>query len=148
MTKVDLAVTVMDQGSASVMRVTEADAGYVACSESSAVLTLSKEREDVELRSLPSMGESGTRRYEGGKARSKQRYGGTPVYVTAGWVWGLDAGRGIVENSDCGVGGGVNDDEVESENDGDGVRELEGDESPAGVCTAFVIGSKTRTRLP
>ena len=73
MTKVDLAVTVMDQGSASVNNVIEEDAGYVACSESIAILTLSNEREDAELRSLPRAGESGTRRYEGGKARSKQR---------------------------------------------------------------------------
>ena len=73
MTKVDLVVTVMDQGSASVNKVIEGDAGYVACSESSVMLTLSKEREDAELRSLPKAGESGTRRYEGGNARSKQR---------------------------------------------------------------------------
>lgn len=73
MTKVDLAVTVTDQGRASVNSVIEEDAGYVACSESKVVLMLSKEREDAELRSLPKAGESGTRRYEGGKARSKQR---------------------------------------------------------------------------
>jgi len=42
----------------------------------------------------------------------------------------------------------VNDDEVESENVGDGVRELEDDDGSAGLCTAFVIGSRTRTRLP
>jgi len=72
-TKVDLAVTVTDQGRASVNSVIEEDAGYVACSESKVVLMLSKEREDAELRSLPKAGESGTRRYEGGKARSKQR---------------------------------------------------------------------------
>ena len=42
----------------------------------------------------------------------------------AGWIWALGAGRGIVENNDWGVGGVVNDDEVESENVGDGVREL------------------------
>jgi len=71
-----------------------------------------------------------------------------PVYVTAGWIWALDAGRGIVENNDCGVGGVVNDDEVDSENVGDGVRELGGGESSAGLWTAFVIGSKRRTRLP
>jgi len=70
------------------------------------------------------------------------------VYVMAGWIWALDAGRGIVENNDCGVGGVVNDDEVESENVGDGVRVLESGESSAGVWTAFVIGSKRRTRLP
>ena len=73
MTKVDLVVTVMDHGRASVNKVIEGEAGYVACSESSDRLTLSKEREDAELRSLPRAGESGTRRYEGGKARSKQR---------------------------------------------------------------------------
>ena len=72
MTKVDLAVTVMAQGRASVSKVIEGAAGYVACSESSVRLTLSEEREDAELRSLPA-GESGMRRYEGGKARSKQR---------------------------------------------------------------------------
>jgi len=72
-TKVDFAVTVMDQGRASVNKVIEEDAGYVACSESSVGLALSNEREDAELRSLPRAGESGTRRYEGGKARSKQR---------------------------------------------------------------------------
>ena len=70
------------------------------------------------------------------------------MYVIAGWIWALDAGRGIVENNDCGVGGVVNDDEVESENVGEGVRELRGGESSAGLWTAFVIGSKTRTRLP
>ena len=73
MTNVDLVVTVMDQGRTSVNRVIEGDAGYVACSESTVMLTLSKEREDAELRSLPKAGESGTRKYEGGKARSKQR---------------------------------------------------------------------------
>ena len=73
MTKVDVAVTVMDQGRASVNKMIEAAAGYVACSESSVVLSVSNEREDDELRSLPRVGESGTRRYEGGKARSKQR---------------------------------------------------------------------------
>jgi len=71
-----------------------------------------------------------------------------PVYVMAGWIWGLDAGRGIVENNDCGVGGAVNDDAVDSESVGDGVRGLEGGDGSAGLCTAFVIGSKTRTRLP
>ena len=60
----------------------------------------------------------------------------------------IGAGRGAVANSDCGVGGGVNDDAVDSENVGDGVRGLEGGDSSAGVCTAFVIGSRTRTRLP
>lgn len=70
------------------------------------------------------------------------------MYVIAGWICCLDAGRGIVENSDCGVGGAVNDDAVESESVGDGVRGLDGGESSAGMCTAFVIGSKTRTRLP
>jgi len=72
-TKVDLVVAVMDHGRASVNKVIEGEAGYVACSESSDKLMLSKEREDAELRSLPMVGESGTRRYEGGKARSKQR---------------------------------------------------------------------------
>jgi len=146
-TKVDLAVTVMDRGRASVIKVIVWDAGYVACSESSVVSTLSKEWEDVELRSLPRAGESGTRRYEGGKARSKQRWGGGPVYVMAGWIWGLSAGSGIVENNDCGVGGMVNDDALESENVGDGVRGLEGDESSAALWTVFTRGSKTRTRL-
>ena len=73
MTNVDFAVTVTDQGRASVNKVIEGNAGYVACSESGVVLTLSEEREDDELRSLLRVGESGTRRYEGGKARSKQR---------------------------------------------------------------------------
>ena len=68
-----MVVTVMDQGRASVNNVIEGDAGYVACSESNVMLTLSIEREDAELRSLPKAGESGTGRYEGGKARSKQR---------------------------------------------------------------------------
>ena len=71
-----------------------------------------------------------------------------PVYVMAGWISALDAGRGIVENSDCGVGGGVNDDPVESENVGDGVRGLGGGESMVILCIALVIGSKTPTRLP
>ena len=71
-----------------------------------------------------------------------------PVYVMEGWIWALDAGRDIVENSDCGVGGAVNDDEVESENVGDGVREPRSGENWAGLWIAFVIGSKTRTRLP
>ena len=70
------------------------------------------------------------------------------MYVMAGWIWRLDAGRGIVENNDCGVGGGVDDDAVDPESVGDGVRELDGGESCAGLCTAFVIGSKTRTLLP
>lgn len=61
---------------------------------------------------------------------------------------GIDAGRGVVVNSDCGVCGGVNDDAVDSEIVGDGVRGLESGECSAGVYTAFVIGSKTRTRLP
>ena len=61
---------------------------------------------------------------------------------------GIDAGRGVVVNSDCGVGGAVNDDAVESENVGDGVRGTNGGDSSAGLCTALVIGSKTRTRLP
>ena len=47
-------------------------------------LTVSKEREDIELQSLLRVGESGTRRYEGGKARSKLRCGAIPVYVIAG----------------------------------------------------------------
>ena len=68
-----MVVTGMDQGRASVNKVIEGDAGYVACSESPVISTLSNEREDAELRSLPNAGESGTRRYEGGKARSKQR---------------------------------------------------------------------------
>jgi len=48
-TKVDLVVAVMDHGRASVNKVIEGEAGYVACSESSDRLTLSKEREDAEL---------------------------------------------------------------------------------------------------
>ena len=71
-----------------------------------------------------------------------------PVYVMAGWIWYLDAGRGIVENSECGVGGAVDDEAVESESVGEGVRGLGGGESLAGLCTTFVIGSKTRTLLP
>jgi len=71
-----------------------------------------------------------------------------PVYVIAGWIWGLDAGRGIVKNRDCGVGGVANDEAVDSESVGDGVRGLECGDGSAGLCTAFVIGSKTRTRLP
>ena len=71
------------------------------------------------------------------------------MYVMAGWISALDAGRGIVENSDCGVGGGgVNDDAIESENVGDGVRGLGGGDSMAALCIALVIGSKTQTRLP
>ena len=70
------------------------------------------------------------------------------MYVMAGWIWGLSAGRGIVVNNDCGVGGVVYDDALESENVGDGVRGLEGGESSAGRWIAFMIGSKTRTRLP
>jgi len=72
-TKVDLVVTLMDHNRASVNKVIEGEAGYVACSENSYGLTFSRGREDAELRSLPREGESGTRRYEGGKARSKQR---------------------------------------------------------------------------
>ena len=71
-----------------------------------------------------------------------------PMYVMAGWISALDAGRGIVENSDCGVGGGVNDDAVESENVGDGVRGLGGGESMVILCIALVVGSKTPARLP
>ena len=111
----------------------------MACSESSVISTPSKE---------PRAGESGTRWDDSGKARSKQREGGAPVYVIAGWIWCLSAGRGMVENNDCGVGGVANDDADESENVGDGVRGLKGGESPAGLCAGFVIGSKTRTRLP
>jgi hypothetical protein len=70
------------------------------------------------------------------------------VYVMAGWIRYIGAGRGVVVNSDCGVAGGVNDDAVDSESVGDGVRGLEGGDGSAGLCTAFVIGSKTRTRLP
>ena len=54
----------------------------------------------------------------------------------------------MVENSECGVGGAVSDDAVESESVGDGVRGLGGGESLAGLYTVFVIGSRTRTRLP
>ena len=54
----------------------------------------------------------------------------------------------MVENSECGVGGVVNDDAVESESVGDGVWGLDGGDSSVGLCTAFVIGSRTRTRLP
>jgi len=87
------------------------------------------------------------RRYEGGKARSKQRKGGGPAYVMAGLIWRLDAGGGMIGNDGCGVDGVVNDDAVESENVGDGVRGLEGGESSAGLWIAFVMGSKMRTRL-
>ena len=77
MTKDDLASTVMDQGRASVSKMMEGEAGYVACWERSIKLALSKVCEDSELCnelwSLLMEGESGTRRYEGGKARSKQR---------------------------------------------------------------------------
>ena len=73
MTNVDFAVTVTDQGRASINKVIEGNAGYVACSESSVALTLLEQREDDKLRSLPWVGESETRMYEGGKARSKQR---------------------------------------------------------------------------
>ena len=66
------AATVMNQGRVSVNEATEGNTSYVACSESSVILTLSKEREDRELLSLLRVGESGTR-YEGGNARSKQR---------------------------------------------------------------------------
>lgn len=59
----------------------------------------------------------------------------------------LDAGRGVVRNSDCGVGGEVNDDAVESENVGDGVRRPGDDGDSEGVCTFFVLGSKMRTCL-
>ena len=90
MAKVGFAVTVMDQSRASVRKMIEADAGYGACSESSVVST---QRENGELRSLPTVGESESRRYEGGKARSKQRSDGAPVI--AGWISALDAGRGL-----------------------------------------------------
>ena len=70
------------------------------------------------------------------------------MYVIEGWIRGIAAGRAVVVNSDCGVGGVVNDDAVDSESVGDGVRGLEGGDSSAGLYTAFVIGSKTRTRLP
>lgn len=148
MTEVDLAVTVMDQGSASVNRVIDWNTGCIACLESNVVLTLSRGREDAEPRLLPKVGESGARRYEGGKARLKQRQGGKPVYVMAGWMRYLGAGRVIVENNDCGVGGAVDDDAIESEGVGDGVRGLGDGESLAGLCTTFVVGSKTRTLLP
>ena len=84
--KVDLVVTVTDQGSASANKVMVEVAGYITGSERRRRLTLSMEPEDegVELQSLPRNGESGTRRYEGGKARSKKRQGGGPVYVIAG----------------------------------------------------------------
>ena len=62
MTNADLAVTVTDQGKASVNKMIEGNAGYMACSESSVVLTLLEEREKDELRSLPSVGESGAGR--------------------------------------------------------------------------------------
>lgn len=68
--KIDLAAAVVVQGRAPVNKAIEGEAEYVACSESSNRLTLSKERA---LRSQPRAGELGTRRYEGGKARSKQR---------------------------------------------------------------------------
>lgn len=136
-----------DQGNASVIKVTEGVAGYVAGSERRKWLMLSDEPEEPELQSLRAEGEPGTRRYEGGNARSKRRWGCDPVYVIAGWISGTSAGRGIVVNNDCGVGGMPNDDELDSENVGDGVRVFQGNDCTAGVCTSFVRGSKTRTRL-
>ena len=65
MTKDDLAATVMRQGMAFVNKVIEEDAGYVAGSKRNVVLTLSKGRGDTELQSLPRVGESGMRRYQG-----------------------------------------------------------------------------------
>lgn len=73
MTNVDLDVTVMDQGKASVIRIIVGEAGCIAGSARSIRFTPSNVREEAELRSLLADGESGTRRYEGGKARSKQR---------------------------------------------------------------------------
>ena len=93
MTNIDLAATVMDQGRVSVNEAIEGDVGYVACSESSAILTLPKEREDHELLSLLRVGESGTR-YEGGKAGSKQRQDGMPVHA----VGRLDLAFGLGES--------------------------------------------------
>ena len=92
MAKVGFAVTVMDQSRASVRKMIEADAGYGACSESGVVST---QRENDEPRSLSTVGESESRRYEGGKARSKQRSDGVPVYMIARWISALDAGRGL-----------------------------------------------------
>ena len=62
--KVNLVVTVTDQGSASVNRVMVEVAGYTAGSARSRRLKLSMELEDefVELQPLPREGESGTSR--------------------------------------------------------------------------------------
>ena len=117
MTNLDLAATALDQGRASVIKMIEGnagyDAGYVAWSESSVILTFSQ---------------------EGGSGRNSGR------------IRCLDVGKGIVENCDCGVGGAVHDNPIKSRSDGNGVRKPSG-ESLEGVCTAFVIGSKTRARL-
>lgn len=55
------------------------------------------------------------------------------MYVIAGCIFRIDAGRGVTANNVCGVGGSVNDDEVESESVGDGVRGLEGGDGSAGM---------------
>ena len=64
-----MTAAVMGQGRCSVNKMIEGNVEYVACSECSIALTLSKEQEDGELRSLLRVGESGMRRYEGGKVR-------------------------------------------------------------------------------
>ena len=66
--------------------------------------------------------------------------GSIPVYV----IRHLGARSGIAESSDWDVGGVTDDDAVESESTGDGVRGRECSENSAGLCTAFVVGSKTR----
>lgn len=106
-----------------------------------------REREDTEPWSLLAEGELWFVWYGKGSARSKLRRHGFPLYVMSGWIWVINAGRGVVVNSDCGVGGAVDDDAVESENVGDGVRELGYCNGSTRVCTAFVTGSTTRTRF-
>ena len=61
------------------------------------------------------------------------------VCVMARWIRGLGAGRGVVENSDYGVGRAVGNDPVESKSVRDGVRGREGGESSAGLHAAFVM---------
>ena len=112
-------------------------------SESDVASTLSQEREDGEPQSPLRVRESETRRYGDRKAQLKRRYGGMPLYAMGGWIWRLDIGRGITENSNCDFGG-----VVESESVVDGVRGLGGGESSVGLRYALVIGSKTRPRLP
>ena len=69
------------------------------------------------------------------------------VYATARWIRGLGAGRGVVENSDYGVGRAVDNDPVESK-----VLEMvSGDAKVARVqqdCARRSLWSKKRIRLP